>query len=136
MTGITRDDWEQALREATRRDLPPDDPSVLTAQELATMLHIDIRTANRKLRILVHAGIATQTKKHVLKSDGSYYPVPAYRLRKDAMPDDVSATERTLDGIEANAEPVSDDERLRQKPRKRPRRSTREGRRRPHRLRS
>lgn len=60
-SGITRDDWLQALGEAGQ-DLQDDDQA-LTSMEFATMFGIARSTAMARLEALVTAGKAVETRK-------------------------------------------------------------------------
>ena len=75
MSGITREDWLQALGSAAQ----PPDPDALTVVELAEMTGMHIRTAYVHAKRLVREGKAVT----VVKFNGTRR-VPAYKLVKDA----------------------------------------------------
>jgi hypothetical protein len=79
-SGITRDDWLTAMREAQGQAPAPDDPSVLTVQEFAALMGICRATAEKRMRALVASGKATHTTKPARRLNGVVSAISAYRL--------------------------------------------------------
>lgn len=75
----TRDEWLQALEEAGVR-ASVSDPSAITIQEYAALLHVPIPTARHQLLTLVKAGKAVETRKRQVSSYGRLLDYKAYRL--------------------------------------------------------
>jgi hypothetical protein len=73
---ISRDDWLKALDEAVNVTGQLDD-SALTVLEFAKMCNIPEGTARNRLKLMVKAGKAIQTRK---RSHTSILAVTAYRL--------------------------------------------------------
>ena len=81
-SGITRDDWLSAIREATEPLPSADDDESVTIADFATLLGVQRCQAGKRMRMLVHAGKATLTRKSIRRVDGGVIWVPAYRLVK------------------------------------------------------
>ena len=79
-SGITRDEWLNALREAGLHD--EDDPGALTVMEFAALMGYKRTAAHRRLLLLVQAGKAKQTTKRMSDGQGRRLIVTAYRLQK------------------------------------------------------
>lgn len=80
MSGISRNDWLVAIEEAEKGQLPAEDPSVLTAVDLADLLGLCESATRRRIRHLVEANKAEITSKLIRLSDGRLKRVTAYRL--------------------------------------------------------
>lgn len=78
MSGITRDEWLAALKQAT----PADDPDVFTKNELGVMLGLKRTTMQERLKRLVLDGKAIRTTKRVTTTGGVQTSVAAYKLVK------------------------------------------------------
>ena len=77
---ITRDDWLQALKDATAPP-PPEDLDTLTINEFAKIIGVQRAQASKRMQILVDAGKATVTRKAIRRVDGGVVYIPAYRLK-------------------------------------------------------
>lgn len=89
MSGITRDDWLQAVKAAELASAPPADASVVTLHEFCDLVGVSRGTAITRLRAMVHAGTVTRCKKLYTRTDGIRVMVSAYRLEEtttDAAP--------------------------------------------------
>lgn len=76
---ITRDEWLAALAEA-QTEAPPNDPSVLSASELCSVLGLGRAATDRAIKRLVDSGRAERTTKTIRMINGGLRIVPAYRL--------------------------------------------------------
>lgn len=78
MSGINRDQWLGALRDA---GMPhEDDQQAVTIRDFMTMLGLKREAARRRLDALVDAGKAVRTSKREARSNGSAHAAVAYRL--------------------------------------------------------
>lgn len=77
---ITRDEWLRALTEAGVASPDVDDQDAVTIIEFQEMFGLPRNTAAFKLRALVTAGKATETRKVVLNSYGRRQSLKAWRL--------------------------------------------------------
>jgi len=75
---INRDQWLEAVREATERPLPPSD--ALTIKELGELLGVDRFGATRRINAVIALKRAEKTTKSIRRSDGVVVRVTAYRL--------------------------------------------------------
>ena len=80
MSGITRDEWLTALREAGESD--EDDRAAITCTEFMAMMGVDRQTARRRLEKLVAVGTAIRTTKRERATDGRVVRCIGYRLVK------------------------------------------------------
>jgi hypothetical protein len=80
MSGIARDEWLAALKDA--QPVLEDDPSVLSTRELAEIFGLGLGAAKHRVELLVKAGKAQITQKPYRQSDGRIRTIPAYRLLK------------------------------------------------------
>lgn len=80
MSGISRDDWLSALKEACEAPPPPSD--ALTVMEFGELIGVGRAQAYKRLQILVKSGRAELTKKQIRRGGelGHWVWVPAYRL--------------------------------------------------------
>lgn len=79
MTGINREEWLAALKDANEAPLPHSD--AVTIREFAELTGYGIAHATRKMRQLVLMEKATPTTKLMRRSNGAVITVPAYRLK-------------------------------------------------------
>lgn len=79
MSGIDRDKWLAALKDAASTPLPAS--NAVTIREFAEITGFNVCHATRKMRQLVEAGKATATRKNIRRSDGAILSVPAYVLK-------------------------------------------------------
>jgi hypothetical protein len=78
MSGITRDDWLQALHEAGV--VTESDDTAITLAEFADMTGLKHATAHARLQLLVETGKAIQTHKLTRTRGGKMVMHKAYRL--------------------------------------------------------
>lgn len=76
---INRDEWLKALTDAGCHS-DEDDQQALTIREFATMFGMGRMAAEIRLKRLVDAGKATETKKWAATPDGRRRHLKAYRL--------------------------------------------------------
>jgi predicted transcriptional regulator len=76
---ITRDDWLNALKEATVPE--PADEESLTIAEFAALLGVERAQASKRMRLLVKKGKAELTRRQIRRVDGGLIYVPSYRLK-------------------------------------------------------
>lgn len=81
-SGITRDDWLSALKQADEASLAPRDPSVLTMGEFSVKTGLAETTARQKMRGLVAAGYAKIEDVVIRTNSGGRKRVLGYRLIK------------------------------------------------------
>ncbi len=79
---MTREDWLAALQEAEAAARPVNDPDVITLREFAELLQVSPEHAGRRMRQLVAAGLAESARKQIVRLNGAYYTVNAYRLKQ------------------------------------------------------
>lgn len=77
MTTINRDEWLEALGEASR---PEPDPMALSIDELAKLLKLQRKAAEFRALKLVEEGKATEVTKIITLRDGSNRRVRAFKL--------------------------------------------------------
>lgn len=78
MSGISRDEWLSALREAD----PTSNPDALTRQELGAMLGLQETATKIRIRKLIADGKLVPAKKQITDASGRPQVVAAYLLTK------------------------------------------------------
>jgi hypothetical protein len=82
-TGITRDDWLSALKEADEASKPVTrEPDVMSVREFAEMSGCAETTAKVKIRNLLAAGLVERVNIYLRRSNGTRFPSSGYRLLK------------------------------------------------------
>lgn len=76
MTGITRDEWVAALKQAE----PVNDPDVFTTYEIGAMVGIRGTAARKHIRRLFAEGKVARASKRITDTSGRVQCVTAYRL--------------------------------------------------------
>ncbi len=80
MSGISRDEWLTALKDAEIE--PEHDADAVTIHEFAAMFGLKMGAAKHRLETLVELGKATRTRKRQPSVSGRMIGYIAYRLRE------------------------------------------------------
>lgn len=76
MSGINRDEWLAALKQAE----PQDDPDVFTTDELAAMVGVKGTAMRNRIRRLLREEKVVRASKRIMDSSGRIQSVNAYKL--------------------------------------------------------